>query len=81
MSQGMVAHQGLSHGILQNHSKIGDRFMNLDNRRLKEIQSFKLFYKQRISEAESELEHDLLEIQLNKLNEEEEDILKRCKAI
>ena len=55
--------------------------LNLDETRLKEIQTFKLFYRERIEQAESELEVDLLEIQLNKLNEEEHDILKRCNAL
>jgi len=55
--------------------------LNLDETRLKEIQTYKLFYRKRIEQAESELEVDLLEIQLSKLNEEEQDILKRCHAI
>ena len=52
--------------------------MNLDNQRLKEIQTFKAFYNARLSEAETVLERDLLQIQLTKLNEEETEILERC---
>ena len=55
--------------------------LNPENRRLKEIQTHKQFYHQRLKEAKTELETDLLEIQLDKLNKEETDILKRCKAI
>ena len=55
--------------------------MNRDETRLKEIQDFKKFYQFRIDEAESELERDLLQAQLNKLSEEENNILKRCNAI
>ena len=52
--------------------------MNLDETRLKEIKEFKLFYKNKLSEAESELESDLLQSRINRLNEEETEILKRC---
>ena len=55
--------------------------MNLDETRLKEIQEYKRIYTHKLEHAESELEHDLLTIQLDKLNEEEIDILKRCDAI
>ena len=55
--------------------------MNRDETRLKEIQDFKKFYKIKINEAERELEKDLLQVQLNKLSEEEHDILRRCNAL
>jgi hypothetical protein len=52
--------------------------MNRDETRLKEIQTHKQFYHQRLKKAETILEKELLQIQLTKLNEEETDILKRC---
>ena len=55
--------------------------MNLDNKRLKEIQTFKAFYHAKLDEAETELETDLLNIQLSKLDDEEKQILERCDVI
>ena len=55
--------------------------MNRDETRLKEIQDYKRFYHSKIQSAESELEHDLLQVQLDKLNDEETSILKRSDAI
>ena len=55
--------------------------MNQDNQRLKEIQEFKKFYKSKINEAETELESDMLQVQFNKLEEEEKEILKRFDVI
>ena len=55
--------------------------MNIDNQRLKEIQTFKAFYHARLEESETELETDLLNIQLDKLDDEEQEILKRCDVI
>ena len=54
--------------------------MNLDERRLRDIKEFKAFYHVKLGEAESELERDLLQVQLNKLCDEESEILKRCKV-
>ena len=58
------------------HSKCGE-IMNLDNQRLREIQQFKKFYKERLKEDNTELEQDLLQIQYNKLENEEKEILER----
>lgn len=55
--------------------------MNLDETRLKEIQQYKQIYNKKLEHAESELEHDLLTVQIDKLTEEELEILKRCDAI
>ena len=52
--------------------------MNRDEIRLKEIQEYKRIYHSQLECAETELEHDLLEVQLNRLNDEETEILKRC---
>ena len=55
--------------------------MNLDEQRLREITEYKTFYYRKLEEAETELEHDLIEAQIDKLNTEQNEILKRCKAI
>ena len=55
--------------------------MNLDNQRLKEIQQAKLFYKKRMEEENTELELDLLQIQYDKLTNEEKEILERNDVI
>ena len=52
--------------------------MNPDNTRLKDIQTYKTIYHQKLQKAETELEKDLIEIQITKLNQEEKEILKRC---
>ena len=52
--------------------------MNLDEQRLKEISEFKLFYNNKIKEAETELEKDLIQVKIDRLNDEQKDILKRC---
>jgi hypothetical protein len=52
--------------------------LNPDNQRLKEIQTYKTIYHQKLQKAETELEKDLIEIQITKLNQEEKEILKRC---
>ena len=54
--------------------------MNLDERRLSEIKEFKAFYHMKLGEAETELEKDLIQVQINKLSDEENEILKRCKV-
>ena len=51
--------------------------MILDNQRLREIQQFKKFYLERLKEDNTELEQDLLQIQYNKLENEEKEILER----
>ena len=56
--------------------------MNLDNRRLKEIQQYKLFYQRRLEEEDNtELEEDLLRMKFKALEAEEKEILKRCDAL
>lgn len=56
-------------------------YLNLDEQRLREIGVYKTFYHKKIEEAESELEEALIQAQISKLDEEQTDILKRCKAI
>ena len=51
--------------------------MNLENQRLREIQQYKKFYSERLKEENAELEQDLLQIQYNKLENEEKEILER----
>ena len=51
--------------------------MNPPEKRLKQIQTQKTIYQERLKNAETELEHDLLTIQINKLNDEEKNILKK----
>ena len=51
--------------------------MNQDNVRLREIQQYKKFYSERLKEDNTELEQDLLQIQYNKLENEEKEILER----
>ena len=55
--------------------------MNLDERRLKDIQQYKAFYYQKLSTADTELSKDLIEAKIEILESEEKDILKRCKAL
>ena len=52
--------------------------MNADNQRLREIQQYKRFYKARLEEDNTELEHDLLTIKYEQLETEEKEILERC---
>jgi hypothetical protein len=58
--------------------KRGEKTLNPENRRLKEIQTYKTIYHQKLQKAETILEKDLIEIQITKLNQEEKEILKRC---
>ena len=53
--------------------------MNLDERRLKEIQEYKHFYYQKLQTADTELSKDLIEAKIEVLETEEQNILKRCK--
>ena len=55
--------------------------MNRDENRLREIKEHKIFYHHRLKEAETILEKDLLQVQIDRLNEEEQEILKRCNII
>lgn len=55
--------------------------MNLDETRLQEIKEYKIFYHRKLKEENTELGKDLIQSQINKLDEEEQDILKRCKAL
>ena len=54
--------------------------MNLDEQRLREITEFRAFYEMKLKEETSDLGKDLIQCQINKLDEEKEDILKRCNA-
>ena len=54
--------------------------MNLDEQRLKEITEFRAFYKAKLEEENTELGRELIQVQIQKLDEEKEDILKRCNA-
>lgn len=55
--------------------------MNFDNQRLREIQQYKKFYKERLKEDNSELEKDLLQIKYEELETEEKEILERNDVI
>ena len=61
---------------IRNYHSNGE-IMNQDNVRLREIQQFKKFYSERLKEDNTELEQDLLQIQYNKLANEEKEILER----
>ena len=61
---------------IRNYHSNGE-IMNQDNARLREIQQFKKFYSERLKEDNTELEQDLLQIQYNKLENEEKEILER----
>lgn len=52
--------------------------MNRDENRLREIKEHKIFYHSKLEEAETILEKDLLQVQIDRLNEEETEILERC---
>lgn len=54
--------------------------MNLDERRLKDIQESKVFYKARLKEDNTDLGVELIKCKIEGLNEEEKDILERCKV-
>ena len=55
--------------------------MNLDNQRLREIQQLKHGYRCKLEEADNM--HDMFHYmdQIDALTVEEEDILRRCKAL
>lgn len=55
--------------------------MNIDESRLKEIQEYKAFYNARLDEDNTELGKDLIQSKINKLEEEEKEILNRCDVI
>ena len=52
--------------------------MNFDECRLKEIQEYKKFYQIKLDEDNTELGKDLIQSRINKLEEEEKEILNRC---
>ena len=54
--------------------------MNLDNQRLREIQEFKAFYNERLEDEPTELGIDLIQAKIVELENEEKEILKRCKV-
>jgi len=45
--------------------------------RLAEIKRLKAIYAERLLEADTELSHDLIQIQINKLSAEERELLER----
>jgi len=55
--------------------------INRDETRLKEIQTYKNSYNNLLKTAETILEKDLIQIQLDKLNQEEKQILERNDVI
>ena len=54
--------------------------MNLDEQRLREITEFREFYEIKLKEENTDLGKDLIQVQIQKLDDEKEDILKRCNA-
>ena len=54
--------------------------VNLDEQRLREITEFRAFYEMKLKEENTDLGKDLIQVQIQKLDEEKEDILKRCNA-
>ena len=52
--------------------------MNLDEQRLREITEFRAFYEIKLNEENTDLGKDLIQVQIQKLDDEKEDILKRC---
>ena len=55
--------------------------MNLDNQRLRDIQTFKAFYNARLNDEPTELGRDLIQMKLNELETEEKQILERSNVI
>ena len=54
--------------------------MNRDEQRLREITEFRAFYEIKLKEENTDLGKDLIQVQIQKLDDEKEDILKRCNA-
>jgi len=54
--------------------------LNLDEQRLKEIQEYKRFYQMKLDEDNTELGVNLIKMKIEDLENEEKEILKRCKV-
>ena len=54
--------------------------LNIDEQRLKEIQEYKQFYKMKLDEDNTELGVNLIKMKIEDLENEEKEILKRCKV-
>ena len=54
--------------------------MNIDEQRLKEIKEYKTFYQKKLEEDNTELGVRLIQAKIEDLDEEEKEILKRCKV-
>ena len=54
--------------------------LNLDEQRLKEIQEYKRFYQMKLDEDNTELGVNLIKTKIEDLENEEKEILKRCKV-
>lgn len=52
----------------------------LDKQRLKEIKEYKTFYQKKLEEDNTELGVRLIQAKIEDLDEEEKEILKRCKV-
>ena len=59
----------------------GERRMNIDNRRLREIQRDLVFYHKRLKEAETISDSLIYQGKIEILEKEEQDILKRYDVI
>ena len=59
----------------------GERRMNIDNRRLREIQRDLVFYHKRLEEAETKSESVIYQGKIDILEKEEQDILARYDVI
>ena len=59
----------------------GERRMNIDNRRLREIQRDLVFYHKRLDEAETKNESVIYQGKIDILEKEEQDILARYDVI
>lgn len=59
----------------------GERRMNIDNRRLREIQRDLVFYHKRLDEAETKSESVIYQGKIDILEKEEQDILARYDVI
>ena len=54
--------------------------LNIDEQRLKEIQEYKRFYQMKLDEDNTELGVNLIKTKIEDLENEEKEILKRCKV-
>ena len=54
--------------------------LNIDEQRLKEIQEYKRFYQMKLDEDNTDLGVNLIKMKIEDLENEEKEILKRCKV-